>query len=198
MARTPTSAGDSVTSSHAHIGLYRRFVDAVRKDPLSGDPAQLLSDLTESCLSHLGKVDRRDVVSRVPEKAYMTFATGTGMSRPVNCALFVPSNDMVDAFLGRLMEHQLADMPPTEITRACYTIAMAFCCTNDLTKKDDQKTPGTFFERLISYLYARTLGVRPATGIEVLNLGMRATLPTDFIFDPGPDRPERARTDPPR
>lgn len=175
---------------HAYIGLYRRFADSVRTDPLTDEPARLLGDLTRSCVAHLVTAERRGLESRVPGKEYFAFTTGTKLTRPVNADLFLPTDDGVDTFLSSVLRGDLPALPAEEITRACYTIAMSFCCTIDLTKEGDQKTPGTFFERFISYLYARTLGVKPATGIEVLNLGLRATLPTDFIFDPGPDRPK--------
>ena len=59
-----------------------------------------------------------------------------------------------------------------------------------MTKSRDQKTPGTFFEYLISHLFAWKLGVNPTTRIQVLNLDMDTTLPTDFIFNLGKDRPK--------
>jgi hypothetical protein len=60
----------------------------------------------------------------------------------------------------------------------------------DLEKQGDQKTPGTFFEYLICHLLSRQLGLAPRTQIEVLNLDRPATLPTDWIFDLGVDRPK--------
>lgn len=44
------------------------------------------------------------------------------------------------------------------------------------------------FEYLIGHVFARELDVNPQNEIEVLDLDARASLPTDFVFDLGPDR----------
>lgn len=70
-----------------------------------------------------------------------------------------------------------------------YTAAIAFCAAVDLIKERDQKTPGTFFEYLCALVFQGCIGVAPKTKLDVLNLELRAELPTDFIFELGPDRP---------
>jgi hypothetical protein len=79
-------------------------------------------------------------------------------------------------------------MESERITRIIYSVAASFFCFIDLTKDGDQKTPGTFFEYLIGHLFAWRLDVNPRTRLPVFNLDMEATLPTDFVFDLGPNR----------
>ena len=52
-------------------------------------------------------------------------------------------------------------------------------------KRDDKKSPGTYFEILAGHLFAREFGVNPVRSIEVLGQDLRAKLPTDNIFDLG-------------
>lgn len=60
-----------------------------------------------------------------------------------------------------------------------------------MTKDGDQKTPGTFFEYLIGHLFSRHLGVNPTDKLPVFNLDMEeTTLPTDFVFNLGKDKPK--------
>jgi hypothetical protein len=90
--------------------------------------------------------------------------------------------------LGKLGTPEMAKLPRSEREKVLYTAAASFCCANDLIRRDDRKTPGSFFEYYIGHLVARELGVNPKNHIEVLNLDMAAKLPTDLIFDLGPDK----------
>ena len=55
-------------------------------------------------------------------------------------------------------------------------------------KKDDRKTPATFFEIFVGHLVSEAFGVNPEKEIEVLALAPGYALPTDFVFDLGPDK----------
>jgi hypothetical protein len=89
-----------------------------------------------------------------------------------------------------LINNELGNTTPEEITKALYTMAISFCAVIDLGKSGDQKTPGTFFEYFASHWFARTLSVQPQTAIRVLNLDRDTLLPTDYIFDLGDNRPK--------
>ena len=65
-------------------------------------------------------------------------------------------------------------------------MTMAFCCAIDLQKSGDRKTPGTFFEYFVAYMFSRRLRINPVGRVEITSHGTRISLPTDFIFDPGP------------
>ena len=78
----------------------------------------------------------------------------------------------------------------TKITKLIYSAAIAFCCYIDLTKDGGQKTSGTFFEYLVGRLFTKRLGIKPTKQLDVLNLDIQATLPTDFIFNLGKEKPK--------
>jgi hypothetical protein len=143
-----------------------------------------------ACLHFLKKTGREPLVSLIPGKQYFAFTQRNKVSRAVNSELFLGDAKEWAAFDAALQRKKLSGFSPERITQVIYSVAISFCAFIDLTKEGDQKTPGTFFEYLISHLFAWRLGVNPTTRIQVLNLDMETTLPTDFIFNLGKDRPK--------
>jgi hypothetical protein len=88
------------------------------------------------------------------------------------------------------MNNSLHEIAANDITAVVYRVAIDFCATIDLIKVGDQKTPGTYFEYLMGYLFFINFGVMPRNQVEVLNLDMKTKLPTDFIFDLGNNNPK--------
>jgi len=129
------------------------------------------------------------IKSAVPSKRYFVFrAKGkpSKYSRPVNADLFdaKPAQKLV----SKIASGALTEVGRTLRQKALYSAAMSYCCTTDLLKSDDKKTPGTFFEVFIGHLAALSFGINPQTSIQVLNMDQKTQLPTDFIFDLGPDK----------
>lgn len=127
--------------------------------------------------------------SKVPTKTYFAFRASAGpakMSRPVNNALF--DAELARRHLSRIVRADLSGLDPETRKRALYSAAMSYCGATDLLKKDDKKTPGTFFEAFVGHLVAQTFGLNPAKSIEVLNLDQKTRLPTDYVFDFGPGK----------
>jgi len=172
------------------LQLYEQFVKEFNKNRRSDLASRNLVEICETSLAYLLKARRRDLISKVPEKQYFSFEKRGKLSRPVNRELFEEDSERVAKFFDALSSQKEKKLSPLEITRACYTLAISFSCMVDLEKQGDQKTPGTFFEYLICHLFARKLGVDPKTRIEVLNLDRPASLPTDWIFDLGVNRPK--------
>lgn len=138
------------------------------------------------CSAFLNTIPKVALISVVANKTYFMFRMGTKTSRPVNEALFIPDPD--ENLLRRVLSCDVAGLTSDEITSIVYTAAMSYCCSTDLLKAGDQKTPGTLFEILIGHLVARSLGVNPEQQITVPTLDVRVTLPTDFVFDLGPGK----------
>jgi hypothetical protein len=112
--------------------------------------------------------------------------SGTVQSRPINRNLYE-----VDDFINKLNILFTGDptsLGRTELQKVLYTAAISFCVFNDLHKRNDQKTPGTFFEIFSSHFFAKTYDFNPAREIQVLNLDAEGTLPTDYIFRLGGNR----------
>jgi hypothetical protein len=149
-----------------------------------------IGDVYRSCIAFLHEAKREELRSLIPDKDYFAFRIGDKLSRAVNAKQFIADERQWKAFDAAVGKNDLSRFTPDQLTRIVYSVAISFCCYIDLTKSRDQKTPGTFFEYLISHLFAWKLGVNPTTRIQVLNLDMDTTLPTDFIFNLGKDRPK--------
>ena len=127
--------------------------------------------------------------SRVPEKRYISYRYGGRLSRPINQDLFLFDPKELEDHLAVFAKAEWAHLGSHEATRTLYTLAMIFCAANDTTKTGDKKTPATYFEFLIGHVLAVYLGVLPTKAIKVLAKGLKGgSLPTDYIFDLGPDK----------
>ncbi len=149
-----------------------------------------IGEIFRACSRYLARLERFDLKSLVPGKQYFAFSNGKKLSRAVNIALFTLDLQEWDVFCQAISQKRWADLDPTRTTRVVYSAAVSFFCFIDLTKEGDQKTPGTFFEYLIGHLFAWRLGVNPTKRLPVLNLDMETTLPTDYIFNLGRERPK--------
>jgi hypothetical protein len=149
-----------------------------------------IGEVYRHCVDFLGDASREKLRSLIPAKEYFAFRMGDKLSRAVNANQFLADSRQWKSFDTAVGKGDLSRFTPDQITRIIYSVAISFCCYIDLTKSRDQKTPGTFFEYLVSHLFAWKLGVNPTTRIQVLNLDMDTTLPTDFIFNLGKDRPK--------
>lgn len=168
---------------------YQELKTVAKRDLKSTEVSAKLSEITRDAFTFVtSKCRKKELVSMVPDKAYFSFNRGTKLSRPINDALFIVDQRLLERYLVTFQSGQLATFSSDEITRLIYTMAMAFCAATDAQKIGDKKTPGTYFEYLIGHLFARELGVNPQKEIEVLRLDTPASLPTDFVFDLGPDR----------
>jgi len=147
---------------------------------------EALIEVAKIALRFLGGCQRTDLKCDIPGKDYFCFQQAPARSRPINSQLF-------DAELALQNIEQVFHKHPAQIRQdilqaTLYTAAIAYCAVTDLTKTGDQKTPGTYFEIFVGHFVARVYGVNPKNRIQVLNLDLQSELPTDFIFDLGPDK----------
>ncbi len=169
----------------AYVKLQKGFSKDVRGD----ENRNLIRECVRAALLDLKNKDRSDLKSLVPRKDYFAFSAKKN-SRAVNKSLFLDNPKEWDDFITALEKNRLKDFSIERITKIIYSAAISFCCYVDINKDGDQKTPGTFFEYLIGHLFAWRLGVNPTTKLPVLNLDMETTLPTDFVFNLGKDKPK--------
>jgi hypothetical protein len=141
----------------------------------------------------LASVERVELTTRVPNKSYFAFRlpAGTKLSRAINANLYFPNINLWLNFIESVKNNSLEITQKEDISRVLYTAAISFCAVNDLFSSGDQKTPGTFFEYYISYLFKLCLKVEPVTEILVLDYdGQRINLQTDKIFNLGLGKPK--------
>jgi hypothetical protein len=173
---------------------YDKLQTRWNPDNLNGlDNRTALSDCIQECITWLDQKDREDLVSHVPTKEYFAFQLNTKTSRAVNKGLFLTTkslNAIWNKFNKAINDKNYQGLNRSDITKAIYTASIGFCACIDLLKEGDQKTPGTFFEYLIGHLFSSRLGTNPTKRLDVLNLDMKSSLPTDFVFNMGVNRPK--------
>lgn len=177
MAETPLSA---------YKELQKHFMSDVKGDKNGA----LITEIATDSIGFLKEQGQSELKSLIPNKNYFAFSKGKKISRAVNRELFLEDIDDWQGFLDSINYKATTRIEPLLATKLVYTVAISFCCFIDLTKEGDQKTPGTFFEYLIGHLFAKRLAMNPTKELEVLNLDMKTTLPTDFIFNLGPEKPK--------
>lgn len=169
---------------------YTRLQKRFGKDVRGADNRALLTECVHAALRSMRERERAPLKSLVTGKEYFAFVGKKKTSRAVNKALYVDQAKDWDTFCGCLDNGKLDTLQPETITKTIYSAAISFCCHVDLHKDGDQKTPGTFFEYIIGHLFAWRLGVNPTNRLPVFNLDMETTLPTDFVFNLGKDKPK--------
>ncbi|ALA44663.1 hypothetical protein ABE82_25645 [Paenibacillus peoriae] len=172
------------------IRIYKSIGKLSKIDAQNPEITNLFIELHRHCQNILTASTKINLISKIPGKQYFVFHNGTKNSRAVNEDLFINDVQLVENTLEHLINNQLNSTTPDDITKALYTMAISFCAVIGLGKSGDQKTPGTFFEYFSSHWFAKTLRVHPQTSIQVLNLDRDTSLPTDYIYDLGNNRPK--------
>ena len=171
--------------------IYDQLKDIFRENKESMDISYLFKELFNECEHLLSSKEKVLLNSQIINKEYFSYSENRKLTRPINKNLYDhTTNSMVNTFFEKLKTNAITDLPAENITSIVYRIAISFCATIDIIKESDQKTPGTFFEYLMGYLFSINFGVKPRNQVEVLNLDMKSKLPTDFIFDLGTNKPK--------
>jgi hypothetical protein len=176
--------------SNDPLASYSKLQKGFSKDVLNENNRSLIGECVRAALMDLKNKNTIDLRSLVPQKEYFAFSGEKKFSRAVNKSLFLDDPKEWDDFSAALAKNQFGKFSVERITKIIYSAAISFCCYVDIHKEGDQKTPGTFFEYLIGHVFAWRLGVNPTTRLPVLNIDMETTLPTDFVFNLGKDKPK--------
>ncbi len=166
---------------------YQNLIEAGKQD-LKGDAVgAALEEIALKALEFLReKCKRVKLFSKVPGKDYFAFTPKDGkgeLSRPVNKALF--DARVTKKQLQTIFGKGIVKVDQDLLARLLYSLAISYCAATDLTKKDDKKTPGTFFEVLVGHLVSRAFGTNPQKEIKIPTLDIENKLPTDYVFDLG-------------
>jgi hypothetical protein len=165
--------------------LNRQYhlLKAISLKGLGGAPvAELISQMARRARHLLAHAKQEGLASKTG-KTYFHFL-GADESRPVNAALYVPSEEEFE-HLSHGFLNGFEGCSPEEIVRATYSIAFGVMAANDVHKVG-RKASATFFEVLIGHIVARAIGVAPRKKVIIPESG--AKLPTDYVFDPGKGR----------
>lgn len=123
------------------------------------------------------------LTSRVRGKVYRGFRRNQPpqvVSRPANDAYFLSDVAVVE----RMWEDwPRGTVPPADLQRFFYTVALAPCLAMELFDRQNKKGPATYFECLIGYLFAKTLGTEPRKKATLPVQSRTVRLTMDFLFE---------------
>ncbi len=161
---------------------YRGLKTVAARDLRAPAVAEAIAEMTLYSRGMLQQAERVGLTSRVSEKNYFGYARDS-QSRPINSALYILNDNafrrLLEDFRGGFRESSSQDA-----TCATYTIAYSVFAAND-AYGIGRKSSATFFEILMGHIVARIAGVSPRKKVRVPESG--ADLPTDYVFDPGPN-----------
>ncbi len=151
--------------------------------------APLLECIRRS-MDHLASVPQTSLTSLVPGKEYFAYSETrpkVRSSRGINRELFTPDVDHVVNTIAALLAGDVPD-DPLDLHTALYTAAIALPAAIDVTKDGDKKSPGTYLEILVGQLVATMFQTQPTKSVVAPTLDLEISLPTDFVFDLGPNK----------
>ncbi len=164
------------------LAAYEKLKKA---DSYSHDACSIITEISYLTSEYLSSLPAIELQSKVKGKHYFAFAANEKYSRAINKALFQLDAEEWDSLATSIVQGAFDQFDNPNIDKILYSTAISFCASIDLIKSRDQKTPGTFFEYFIAFLYAWRLRCSPIREIQVLNLDGDTKLKTDFIFDLG-------------
>lgn len=160
----------------------------IKLDARNDRVASLFLSLGQITLEYLTGLERRPLITVIPNKRYFAFYDGVIKSRPVNIGLF-QGNELIERFVRAVLDRNVsANLSSNEITQACYTLAISLACTVDLLNVGDKQTPGTYFQYLITHLISRELNCPPSERVRVRIGEDEVPLTMDLILDLGEGR----------
>ena len=164
--------------------LYARLKATSLGDLRGAGTAVLLSRMSNRARQILRRTERVPLNSQTG-KSYFSFR-GPEQSRPVNANLYVDSRQEFDR-LSEAFQDGFAGSSPEDIVRATYSIAYSVFAAHDIHSVG-RKASATFFEILIGHIVSRAINVAPRRRVRIPESpdDGPAYLPTDFLFDPGP------------
>jgi len=166
-----------------HLSQQYGRLKAIASEDLGGSAvARLVSEMALYARHILRRADRVQLTSRVAGKHYFGFKR-EAQCRPINEALYVDEEDAFNRLL-RAFRSGFRSTTGEDIVRSAYTTAYSVFAANDVYGVG-RKASATFFEILVGHIVARAVGVSPRKKVRVPESG--ADLPTDYVFDPGPN-----------
>lgn len=137
--------------------IFENLKAATKKDYMSSTVTELIVDLSYRAFDYLNsECEVIGVESKVPTKQYSCYMTKSGrLSRPLNRNLWSTDKNQFSDYCRLFMNEDFRGHSEDTLSRILYQIAFAFPCYIDVTKVNDKKTPGTYFEFVIG-IYLRS------------------------------------------
>jgi hypothetical protein len=168
---------------------YKRLKKSASSDLKGSEVAATLLGMAQEGWRILWTQCRlRELISNVPNKGYIAFERDGIVSRPINSGIYVADRSALNLELAKQFIHDPTSLSADQATTAAYAIALSVLAANDITGVG-RKASATFFEVLVGHMVSTAIGVNPHTKLKMPE-NPKVVLPTDYIFDLGPERPK--------
>lgn len=167
---------------------YEEVKRQVGADLKSAETSEAILQLATVSLGFLvNECQQVDLVSRVPDKQYLSFRKSDVVARPANKDFFLAEPETISQLWGEWLEGSIR---PSDLGRLTYTIALAPCLAMELFDRQNKKGPATFFEHYIGHLVSRVLGATPTKRARFPVHGRNVLMTMDFLIDMGENAPK--------
>lgn len=161
---------------------YEAVKESCAKSLTSPATRALIREVCRTTLHFLNNdAEHIQLVSKVPNKNYVSYRTDGAVARPANSALFEPE---VATFDDNWNAWERGSLDKPALLKLLYTAALAPCLGMELFDKQNKKGPATFFECFIGNLLATQLKREPTRNAKLKIKDAQIRLTMDFLFDP--------------
>lgn len=126
------------------------------------------------------------LVSRVPNKSYISFQTDGAVARPANTDLFLKNLEEFDTSWDRWEDGSISK---PDLLKLLYTAAITPCLGMELFDKQNKKGPATYFECFVGNLIATQMNREPTRNASLKIGTSTVRLTMDLLFSPQDDEP---------
>jgi len=130
----------------------------------------------------VNQCEQVSLISRVPEKNYLSFKKDGVVARPANEQFFLANPAKIEKLWGQWTKNRIK---PSDFAKLSYTVALAPCLAMEIFDRQNKKGPATYFECYIGHLFARFLGVNPTKRVRLPVHGRNVLMTMDFLIDVG-------------
>ena len=165
---------------------YKDVKNACKKDWMSSLAGDTILNLVILSMKFLElQCECIDLISKVPDKQYMTYMRNDITARPANSKFFMKDTKKVSTLWKKWKKNNLK---PDELAAMSYTVALAPCLAMELINRQNKKSPATYFECLIGHIFARTLKIEPMKRVSLPIKGENVMMTMDFLFELGGEK----------
>ena len=138
---------------------YEMVKRQARSDLKSTETGEAILRLATEALNFLlNECDQVSLISRVPNKQYLSFRNSNVVARPANRDFFLSDPESIALLWSRRLEGNIGAQ---DLAKLLYTIALAPCLAMELFDRQNKKGPATFFEHYIGHLFSEAVGANP-------------------------------------
>jgi hypothetical protein len=172
-----------MSSKNEISNAYSKLKSQCNKDWGSKETGNAILDIVQLSLSFLESQSKMvDLISRVPNKNYISYSFNGIIARPANKSFFMRDHSNIPTLWDSWQNNSVSNEVKAQLL---YTMALAPCLVMELFDRQNKKGPATYFECLIGHIFSKTLKVNPRKQVCLPVHGKNVRMTMDFLFEYG-------------